>query len=85
MVPFIPATQLVVDKTPPSVSVSVESLDTDQVGSYRVSFLLSEQSRDFDSADVAVTGGVLTNFSGTGVTYSAIFIADVDDQTISSV
>jgi subtilisin family serine protease len=38
-----------------------------------ITFRLSEVSRDFTASDVAVTGGTLTNFTGTGATYTATF------------
>ena len=38
-----------------------------------ISFVLSEPSSTFGAEDVAVTGGTLTAFSGSGVNYSATF------------
>lgn len=39
-----------------------------------LSFILSEASNDFDVNDVTVTGGTLSNFQGSGTTYTATFV-----------
>lgn len=42
-------------------------------GSDTLTFTLSEASTDFDVSDVSVVGGVLSGFSGSGVSYTATF------------
>ena len=50
------------------------SLQTLKAGTTAVlTFRLSESSTTFTASDVAVTGGTLTNFAGSGTTYTATF------------
>jgi hypothetical protein len=64
---------LVIDTKPPTVAVT-SSLQTLKAGTTAVlTFRLSEVSKDFTASDVAVTGGTLTNFAGSGATYTATF------------
>ena len=44
-------------------------------------FTLSESSADFTASDVTVTGGTLSNFSGSGTSYTAIFTPDANSTT----
>jgi hypothetical protein len=48
-------------------------------------FTLSESATDFDATDVAVTGGTLSNFTGSGSSYTADFTPDVNSTTGASV
>lgn len=61
------------DTTPPTVSLSAESsiLRTGQATS--ITFTLSEAASDFTVADIVVSGGTLSNFKGSGISYTAIF------------
>ncbi len=64
---------LSIDTRPPTVGIT-SSLTTIKAGATSVvTFRLSESSRDFTAADVAVTGGTLSNFTGSGMTYTATF------------
>jgi subtilisin family serine protease len=64
---------LAIDTRPPTVGIT-SSLRTLRVGTTAVvTFKLSESSKDFTADDVAVTGGTLTNFAGSGATYTATF------------
>jgi Ca2+-binding RTX toxin-like protein len=67
----------VVDNTAPTVGVNIvaSALGPGNLSS-SVAFTLSEASTDFTSDDVHVVGGSLTNFSGSGTTYTATFTAD---------
>jgi hypothetical protein len=38
-----------------------------------ITFVLSEDSTNFNASDVTVTGGTLSGFSGSGSTYTALF------------
>jgi large repetitive protein len=60
-----------VDGQAPTVLLSTNSTGIPLNGSTTVTFTLSEVSTDFASADVAVTGGALSNFSGSGTVYTA--------------
>jgi uncharacterized protein YoaH (UPF0181 family) len=46
-----------------------------------ITFTLSETSTDFGVDDVAVTGGTLSGFSGSGTSYTAIFSPTTDSAT----
>jgi Ca2+-binding RTX toxin-like protein len=61
------------DFTPPSISVSsnVGALANGKIAS--INFLFSESVSDFTLSDVVVTGGVLSNFTGSGSKYTATF------------
>jgi hypothetical protein len=50
-----------------------------------VSFKLSEPSIDFTLSDVIVSGGVLTNFGGTGANYTATFTPNAGVSTSGSI
>jgi predicted nucleic-acid-binding Zn-ribbon protein len=61
------------DTTPPTVAVSAAKTALAAGEAVTVNFLLSEASADFVEADIAVTGGTLSNFQGAGTNYSATF------------
>jgi hypothetical protein len=63
------------DTTAPSVAIARANGQTTQAftGAETITFSLSEDSSDFSAADVVVTGGTLSNFSGSGRTYTATF------------
>ena len=64
---------LVVDAKPPTVAIT-SNLQTLKFGTTAViTFKLSESATNFAAADVIVSGGTLSNFAGTGVTYTATF------------
>ncbi len=66
-----------IDRLNPAVIVNIEAVslsDADNVSS--VTFEFSELVSGFEASDVAVTGGVLTDFSGSGTSYSATFTAN---------
>jgi hypothetical protein len=70
------ATRTLIDATPPTIALTsdVNSLAAGQTAA--VTFTLSEDLDDFDESDVAVTGGSLSNFSGSGSFYTATFTPD---------
>ena len=61
------------DFTPPTISISsaVKTLNSSQTTV--ITFTLSESSTNFVANDVVVTGGKLSNFIGSGTTYTATF------------
>ena len=64
---------LSIDTKPPTIAIT-SSLTTLKAGTTAlVTFRLSETAKDFTVDDVAVTGGTLSNFTGSGTTYSATF------------
>ena len=64
---------LPVDTTPPSVVVACDRASLTVGQSAVISFTLSEASTTFTSSDVTVSGGTLSNFSGSGTRYTATF------------
>ncbi|WP_415408409.1 Ig-like domain-containing protein [Synechococcus sp. W2B2] len=46
-----------------------------------LTFTLSEPSSDFSEADITVSGGTLSNFSGSGSSYTATFTADANSTS----
>lgn len=62
-----------VDTTPPTIAVSSNktSLSAGEVAT--LTFTLSETSTNFIAADVTVSGGTLSNFAGSGTSYTATF------------
>jgi len=61
-----------VDQTPPTIAVTRSGTGT-MTAAETITFTLSEASTDFTSADVDVTGGTLSGFSGSGMVYTALF------------
>ena len=66
----------VADTTAPTIAVRVNTSSLAANGTATVTFTLSEASNNFTLADVTATGGVLSNFSGSGTAYTAIFTAN---------
>ena len=46
-----------------------------------MTFTLSESSSDFIESDIAISGGALSSFSGSGTTYTATFTPTADSTT----
>lgn len=61
------------DGTPPTIAItsSVSALAAGETAA--LTFTLSEDATDFEAADVTVTGGSLSGFTGTGSSYTATF------------
>jgi hypothetical protein len=74
-------TLILVDTTAPTISIesSASSLSASQTAS--LTFTLSESSANFDASDVTVSGGTLSNFSGSGTTYTALFTPTANSTT----
>jgi len=62
-----------VDTTPPTISLSSSLTSLSAGKTATITFNLSESSTSFAVGDVVVTGGVLSNFTGSGATYTAVF------------
>lgn len=69
------------DTTPPAIALtsSATSLNASQTAT--ITFILSEATNNFLIGDVIVTGGTLSNFSGSGTTYTALFTPTVNSST----
>ena len=61
------------DTTPPTIAVSSDKNTLSGGQTATISFTLSESSTNFTSSDVIVSGGTLSNFNGSGTSYTAIF------------
>jgi hypothetical protein len=62
-----------IDATPPTITIT-SSLSTIGIGkTATITFVISESVTDFSLSDIKVSGGTLTNFSGSGTTYTALF------------
>jgi hypothetical protein len=66
------------DTTPPTIALSTNktNLVTGEVA--KITFTLSESTTTFSAADVLVSGGILSNFAGSGANYSATFTPTAD-------
>ena len=69
-----------IESVRPTIAVSsdVSSLKAGETAS--LTFTLSESSSDFAQADVSITGGSLSNFYGSGSSYSATFTPKADSR-----
>lgn len=65
--------QITEDISPPTVVVSSSKSNLNVGSTSNLSFILSESSTNFTASDITVTGGTLSNFSGSGTTYTATF------------
>ena len=68
---------LAVDAVLPSVAITTNRSALKAGTTSTITFRLSESSRDFTVSDVAVAGGTLSAFAGSGVTYTAVFTPTV--------
>ena len=79
--PSYDQTYSIIDLVSPSVSISSNAGALKAGETATISFTLSEASTDFTSADLAVSGGTLTNFTGSGTSYSATFTPTAGSTT----
>jgi Ca2+-binding RTX toxin-like protein len=61
------------DYTPPTISITSNKLILANGQSALITFSLSEVSTNFDITDISVVGGALSNFSGSGQSFTAMF------------
>ncbi|QWD61807.1 hypothetical protein ICV39_08665 [Polynucleobacter sp. MWH-UH25E] len=75
----------ILDTTPPTIAIAsdVSALKAGDVA--HLTFTLSESSSDFTSADVSYSGGTLSNFAGSGTSYTADFTPTSNSTTSASV
>lgn len=76
---------ITIDSVAPTVLI--ES-DTPTLNKYQVanlSFTLSESSIDFAAGDITIVGGVLSDFAGSGTSYTAIFTPTDESTTTGTV
>ena len=69
------------DTTPPTIAVSSNKASLKAGETATISFTLSEASTDFTASDVTVIGGTLSNFQGSGTSYTATFTPAAGETT----
>ena len=69
------------DTTPPTIAVSSNRFTVSAGQTANVTFTLSKSSNDFALGDIYASGGTLTNFTGTGSTYTATFTPTANSTT----
>ncbi|MDF3153817.1 Ig-like domain-containing protein, partial [Mesorhizobium sp. XAP10] len=83
----VAATQAVqaVDTANPTVSIATDDSALKIGDVAHLTFTLSEPSTTFASGDVAVTGGTLSNFAGSGTSYTANFTPTAASTTTATI
>lgn len=61
------------DTTPPKIEIKATTLSLKAGETATLNFSLSEASTSFTAEDVEVNGGLLSNFTGSGTSYTALF------------
>jgi hypothetical protein len=74
-----------IDTQRPTVTITSDRSVLRSLRTATVTFTLSESSSTFGAEDVSVTGGTLTNFAGSGLTYTAVFTPDSNAMTVGTV
>jgi len=73
------------DIIPPTVSVSSDKTTLLIGQTANLSFTLSEASTNFGAGDIEVSGGTLSNFKGSGTSYTATFTPAVNSRQTGKV
>ncbi|WP_229599853.1 Ig-like domain-containing protein [Vibrio navarrensis] len=73
------------DNVQPTVSFSSSDLDLISGETASITFTLSESSSDFAESDITVSGGSLSNFAGSGSSYTTTFTPDVDSNSAATI
>jgi Ca2+-binding RTX toxin-like protein len=76
-----PAYVLAPDATPPTIAITSDKSSLTSGQTATITFILSESSTDFAVGDITVSGGSLSNFSGSGATYVATFTPTANSTT----
>ena len=74
---------LAVDTIVPTIALSAAKSSLIAGDSTTLTFTLSEASTTFTASDVAVAGGTLSNFTGSGTSYTALFTPTSNSTTNS--
>ena len=69
------------DTTSPTITLSADLVALKPGQAAIITFTLSEPSTDFASSDISVSGGTLSNFKGSGTTYTALYTPTINSET----
>ena len=69
------------DFTPPTIALTTNKALLGGGQTASVTFILSDPSTNFVASDVTVSGGTLSNFTGSGTTYTATLIPTANSTT----
>jgi subtilisin-like proprotein convertase family protein len=72
------STSIAIDALMPTIAITTSPVALRAGETATIQFILSEPSTTFTLADVAVSGGVLSEFSGRGSAYTAVFTPAVN-------
>jgi hypothetical protein len=81
-----PSTQLSisVDTVAPTILITSDKTALKAGETAALTFTLSESSSNFAVGDISVVGGVFSNFSGSGITYTATFTPTANSTTTAT-
>jgi Ca2+-binding RTX toxin-like protein len=68
--------EFAVDTLPPTIAITSDLASLPPGDTATLTFTLSEESADFDVSDINVTGATLSEFSGSGIVYTALLTMD---------
>lgn len=74
-----------IDAVAPTISITSDLTSLKAGQAATVTITLSEPSTDFTADDVIVSGGILSNFQGSGTTYSALYVPNTNSESWTSV
>jgi hypothetical protein len=77
--------QYVINTTSPTIAINSSSASLGPSQTATITFTLSESSSNFVAGDVTVTGGTLSNFTGSGTSYTALFTPTANSTTSGTV
>jgi uncharacterized delta-60 repeat protein len=69
------------DTTSPTITLSADLVALKPGQAAIITFTLSEPSTDFAASDISVSGGTLSNFKGSGTTYTALYTPTINSET----
>ena len=70
-----------VDTVPPEIELEANKLSLGASDQATINFEVSESTSDFHVNDLSVSGGSISNFTGSGRSYSAVFTPNVNSTT----
>ena len=76
---------LMIDTVAPTIAISSDKAKLSSGQTAKITFTLSEVVTDFALADVTYSGGTLSNFTGSGASYTATFTPTQGSNTAASV